>query len=992
MAEHSSGGTRKNRVRRFLGRAEAVIPHAARLLIDASHDPGSPGPLDLRDRTILLPGARGGRLLREALIAEAARHGCGVLLPTIVTPRALRERVHPDESVLGGDTPLLPASPSATRLAFYAAVRDLPAAARAGLLPAAVEAPTSAGHERAVARIAGRLDALAGELAEEGRTIDDLAEVIAGLEGGAEKTRLEVFARVARDAGGRLEASGLVAAFLHPPSEAIIDPGPVIAIGLADPRPRVRAILEHLDDLEVWIHADETEAATFDAIGARIIAPAPETGPAFSSPAAGLPPLSQRFPDDRFIVCEHAVEEAETVRRRILEERARGRTPTVCILDRETHALIVDRLERSGIAVHSGAGRSALLTPPGRWVEALLAWLDEPDAASLAALLRHPDVEAPLSAALLAEDPDEAGGERTEKKRRRRPPESLLPRLDAARSRSLAATLEALPDRERAVRDPILAATALWHEPERPIDGWIATITAESDRIFATCPEEQLVPLHAALDEIGTLDPALAGPVPATVPLRLLAARLAASATPRRGDDAAVEVVGWLEVELDPADELIVVGANEGLLPGRGAGHDPLLTPRLRRSLHLPDDLHRAHRDAALVDTLLASPRSVTWIAGRRTREGEPRHPTRFWLADDATRAPRVAHFYGEQERRPTIEIALPRRDAGPPLTLPEPIPLVDPPTSASVTDFAAYLACPYSYSLDRLGRRRELHDHWDELEPTEFGNRLHAALETFANLPSARTLDDEEAVRKLLEDCLARTMATEHGSAPSAVVQIQQEQMRERLEKFARWQAQTVRDGWRIVAAEVQIPHDTPNFTARLPEGATVSGGAPGNEIAFTIRGTIDRIDHHPEHGFRLIDYKTGERGDDPEKVHRIGRGETREWKSLQLPLYRHFAPTLPLSVAIEEDASIEVAFVNLPRDPAAETYRRAEWSATEHAEAIELARHVAGCIHDQRFWPPRRLRAPWDFYFGGEREIGRAERLFALGQAGLEEGGSER
>ena len=37
----------------------------------------------------------------------------------------------------------------------------------------------------------------------------------------------------------------------------------------------------------------------------------------------------------------------------------------------------------------------------------------------------------------------------------------------------------------------------------------------------------------------------------------------------------------------------------------------------------------------------------------------------------------------------------------------------------------------------------------------------------------------------------------------------------------------------------------------------------------SILVRGKVDRVDRHPAHGWRVLDYKTGERSTTPARVH---------------------------------------------------------------------------------------------------------------------------
>ena len=115
-------------------------------------------------------------------------------------------------------------------------------------------------------------------------------------------------------------------------------------------------------------------------------------------------------------------------------------------------------------------------------------------------------------------------------------------------------------------------------------------------------------------------------------------------------------------------------------------------------------------------------------------------------------------------------------------------------------------------------------------------------------------------------------------------------------------------------------------------------------------IRGRIDRIDRHPEHGLRVIDYKTGERARRPEQVHfRLVDGR-RIWTDLQLPLYRYLLDASQQGGA----GPVEVGFVSLTQDLARESLSLVAWAADVDDEALDVARDVVRQVRAGRFWPP--------------------------------------
>jgi hypothetical protein len=155
-------------------------------------------------------------------------------------------------------------------------------------------------------------------------------------------------------------------------------------------------------------------------------------------------------------------------------------------------------------------------------------------------------------------------------------------------------------------------------------------------------------------------------------------------------------------------------------------------------------------------------------------------------------------------------------------------------------------------------------------------------------------------------------------------------------LKKFAPRQAERARQGWRIVSVEQRIDHEL-----------TVDG-AP-----FRIRGTIDRIDiHDSSNQIAIWDYKTSDRGDSPDRVHRDGKG----WKDLQLPLYRHLAADIEELQPLDLNR-VELGYILLPRDLSKVRYETARWTSEQLAEADQLADEIVRKIRAGEFWPPARI-----------------------------------
>jgi len=141
--------------------------------------------------------------------------------------------------------------------------------------------------------------------------------------------------------------------------------------------------------------------------------------------------------------------------------------------------------------------------------------------------------------------------------------------------------------------------------------------------------------------------------------------------------------------------------------------------------------------------------------------------------------------------------------------------------------------------------------------------------------------------------------------------------------------------------------------------EGEGVPFDVDGTPIL--LRGRIDRIDHNPSTGeWAVLDYKTGQSVDPPEKAHRRGRGEDRRWIDLQLPLYRRLLSGIlddegrrVIDVDLEGPGRslIRFGFVSLPQDVENSAFMIADWTAADFASAEDAAREAVRLLRRARF-----------------------------------------
>jgi ATP-dependent helicase/nuclease subunit B len=430
-------------------------------------------------------------------------------------------------------------------------------------------------------------------------------------------------------------------------------------------------------------------------------------------------------------------------------------------------------------------------------------------------------------------------------------------------------------------------------------------------------------------------------------------------------DEGRLRRADWPCVMWCEAHAVALVGFNEGRLPTshRGGFFLPnALRERLREAAgdgrRLGDNDLAYALDAYRLQACLAGRRSVKLIAGRIGANSEPMLPSRFWFARPAEEIPdRVKSFYDPAKpAEPAKPKAAPSKgDLRFPLP---PMPLNDHPpiTSLRVTAFRDYLACPYRFYLRHVLKLQPLELERFEMTAALFGTLAHDVLERLA-LPELKAETDPELIHGRLSAILDERFWASFPDPPSAA-SIQVEQIRERLKRFAEIHARDVAEGWRIQGVETKIEE--------------AAGGLDVDGIPFTVTGRIDRIDVNERIGaWRILDYKTGDSADVPEKTHR----KKDRWIDLQLPLYWHLT-----KAARGSDG--EVGYVLLGKDVSKIDTAMAKWSLEEKDSAVEAARNIVRNIRRNIFWPP--TDPPPDFFaeFSGLCRDG----LIAVGQGGAE------
>jgi RecB family exonuclease len=199
----------------------------------------------------------------------------------------------------------------------------------------------------------------------------------------------------------------------------------------------------------------------------------------------------------------------------------------------------------------------------------------------------------------------------------------------------------------------------------------------------------------------------------------------------------------------------------------------------------------------------------------------------------------------------------------------------------------------------------------------------MHDVLKSFGQ-SDFRESRSTEAIETYLLQELHRESLGRFGRSRSATVSVQLKMLESRLIAFARWQVESLKEGWHIAITERDL----------ICDDFSDVNGRPVNLI-----GRVDRIDRHESSGdLRVLDYKTSETAEPPNRTHR----KKDEWVDLQLPLYRLLVKSLDIK------GTVHLGYIQLPGDLSKVGYEAATWSDDELFTAETLARQVAADIID--------------------------------------------
>jgi hypothetical protein len=911
--------------REFVGWDQPASPVAARRLADRGRRGRT---LDLGRVIVVVPGQRAGRRLQELLAFHAEDEGLRLTPPEVLTEGQLPEKLY---------TPRRPFADDLTQdLAWARALRDLPADRQRHIVPR----PPDATDAVRWLQLGKLLRGLHVELAADGLDFADVHEK------GHEAERWRALTEVQHRYHRLLDAEQLwdkqTARLVAVKRGEIRTEAEIILLAAVDLNNTLRQMLDQVaEHVAAYVIAPEPLADRFDAHGCLI-------------PGAWLD-AEVPLRDEQLQQVDGPVEQADAVSAWLARLGGRFRTDEVAIgvPDESLVPQLQGELEQCGARTRWVEGMRLAETAPYRLLAAAVKFAGGGRYDDLAALLRHPDLEnrLPRSAPATA-----VSG---------RPGAQSLPaqldRFYSARLPSRVRSGSVLENRDW----PDLGPAVQWVEEwlaeaaaKQPLRAWGGTFRRMLGSVYGDrtlnldTPADEA--LHratkiilAACDRLEALPAGLdAVALSAADAFAVALAPLADESLPPPTDPEAVEILGWLELPLDDSRALIVASFNEGFVPQSTAA-DPFLPDGLRRELRLLHNERRYARDAYATSVLCCSREELRVLIARRRAQDEPLHPSRLVFACvEAVMVQRARRLFGAR-----ASSASPRRlllaPEGRPIpdkslfAVPRPVPPGAKPLRIAVSEFKAYLACPYRYYLRHVRKLAAVDDAARELDGGAFVTLLHRVLRAFGRDPSApRHSERRQDLCNYLDERLQALAKDGYGSDHRRpAIRLQLEQARRRLHAFASHQVKLVQEGWRILYAEDE------EDIQQLEVPFTVDGEP------ITLVGRIDRIDlHEPTRAVRILDYKAADTARTPEQTHRKGAG----WIDLQLPLYRHLWHDAPLDAA--RDCNVELGYFNLPKSEDKAGLACAEWDDAMLATADAAARKVIRQIRAHVFEP----RAP--------------------------------
>jgi ATP-dependent helicase/nuclease subunit B len=897
---------------------------------------------DLSEVIVVIPGSRAGRRLLELLVQQAEKNKLLLTPPQIVTEGKLPEFLYEPQRPL--------ASLLVQQLTWLRALQQMPPAVLRPLVPH----PPAVDDPLRWLELAEMFRKQHAEFAADAIDFNEVLKRSPRWDGFNETDRWQTLAKLQRSYLDQLDELHLwdaqTARLVAIQKEEPKTDCDVILLGMVDANTALRRMLDLVAPrVTALVIAPEEQSHRFDDYGCLI--------------AESWQQLPLRLSEEQMERVDGPAEQAGAVVDwlRDLNGKFAADEIIVGVADEALVPQLQREIAQQGLTSRWVEGKRVAESAPYRLLEVATRYAERRRFVDLAACVRHPDVYEWLQREL--RNLNKVLGK------------DLLTTLDLHYEAHLSSwldgsDLELSQERDETARSMFALVSTLemlfagWPTTPQPVGIWmqhaqqlLKTIYGEmfvekfesSGRYLLKCLEE----VQDSLLNLAELPEALQPTLTLVDAVELALQPLEDAAIAPLADSNAIEILGWLELPLDDAPALVITTVNEGFVPN-SPRIDAFLPDAMRRELGLQNYHRRYARDAYALHVLANSRHELKLISARRDTKHDPLAPSRLlFTGSPEAVAQRALRWFSPPPPSPPRPNLLARGNVPlhSKLPIPQPLPqdwgerVNEILQKITVTQFKAYLACPYRFYLGHVLRLQAHGDQAAELDALAFGNLIHDVLQEFGRETKIRRSSDPKKLRKYFDDRLDAVAAERcRPRHARAAVRVQIEQARIRLRAFADWQAQRTDAGWQIVYSE--------DFGEQLLVPWSVDDEPIG------LRGRIDRIDYHPgERTLAILDYKTGDAAKRPDAVHR-SRGE---WVDLQLPLYRHLYRSLLESLPIGDvrEHGVELGYITLPKDPAGVGDRMAEWSTAELEDADEQARHVVRSLRAGTFWPPNETPA---------------------------------
>jgi len=384
--------------------------------------------------------------------------------------------------------------------------------------------------------------------------------------------------------------------------------------------------------------------------------------------------------EDQIVITDRPADQAAAAVRAVddLDGAYPAEQITLGLCDDRVAPHLQQQLPAFGLPVRHAEGIPASRTRPLRLLAAAADWVGRHRFADFATLVRHPDVERWLinRAGSGGSDGDGHGNsEAEEASETRETIEDWLTLLDRYYNDHFQLRLTGPwlgpPDRRarlNRLREGVGELLgALEGGKARPLSDWAEPIAEVLVRLYGAGeldrrdPAQRVVvetceQLRTVLGELHELDAEGVPEVTAAEALHLVVRAAGTRPIPSEPAEAAIEMLGPLELRMDDAEALILTGFNEGHMPS-SVQADPFLPDALRSHLGLADNRRRYARDLYAMRAVLGGRPSVKVIAGRRTAEGDPMLPSRLLFACDRSSLPGRVRRFTEALGRANAEV-----------------------------------------------------------------------------------------------------------------------------------------------------------------------------------------------------------------------------------------------------------------------------------------------------------------------------------------------